>query len=254
MKNLFNSCLIAFSMYSKIPMPKSDWKKENMTYVMCFFPFVGCVIGGIVWLSFLLLAKSNMGQPFQTVVLLLLPVALTGGIHLDGFLDTIDALSSFQSKERKLEIMKDPHMGAFAVIGAIAYFFMAYGIWADVTIETIGVIACSFVLSRILSGLSVVCFPMAKESGLASSFANAAQKKTTRIVLVIYLLILCVTMLLYQPFFSAIVFATASIVYGYYFYTSKKNFGGITGDLAGYFLQLCELLVTIAVVIASKII
>ena len=47
MEKLWNSFKIAFSMYSKIPMPASDWKKENMRYIMCFFPLIGVIIGEI---------------------------------------------------------------------------------------------------------------------------------------------------------------------------------------------------------------
>ena len=44
-----SSFLIAFSMYSKIPVPQADWEKSSMEYVMCFFPLVGAVIGGILY-------------------------------------------------------------------------------------------------------------------------------------------------------------------------------------------------------------
>ena len=47
MKRIWNSFKIAFAMYSKIPMPRADWEKENMRYMMCFFPFVGIVIGAL---------------------------------------------------------------------------------------------------------------------------------------------------------------------------------------------------------------
>lgn len=86
MKRLWNSFKIAFSMYSKIPMPQSDWKKENMRYIMCFFPLIGLVIGGLtmawgIWGS--MLVKSRL---FYTIILVLIPVLVTGGIHLDGLL------------------------------------------------------------------------------------------------------------------------------------------------------------------------
>ena len=42
--NLIRSFFIAFSMYSKIPMPRTDWTKEAMRYAMCFFPVIGAVI------------------------------------------------------------------------------------------------------------------------------------------------------------------------------------------------------------------
>ena len=47
MKSLINSFVVAFSMYSKIPMPRADWTKENMKYSMCFFPWVGLAVGAL---------------------------------------------------------------------------------------------------------------------------------------------------------------------------------------------------------------
>lgn len=58
--------------------------------------------------------------PFRTV----LPILLTGGIHMDGFMDTMDALHSYQDRERKLEILKDSHVGAFACLSLICEMFL----------------------------------------------------------------------------------------------------------------------------------
>ena len=121
MKKLWNSFKIAFAMYSKIPMPQSEWTEENMSYAMCFFPWVGAVTGGISYLVVLFadLLKEreiSFGSLFFPAVLTVLPVLISGGIHMDGFLDTQDALSSWQSEEKRLEILKDPHAGAFAIL------------------------------------------------------------------------------------------------------------------------------------------
>ena len=62
MKNLFESMLIAFSMYSKIPMPKVEWNDKNMKYAMCFFPVIGVVIGVCVQIIGTLLIKSTFGS------------------------------------------------------------------------------------------------------------------------------------------------------------------------------------------------
>ena len=50
MKSVWNSFKAAFAMFSKIPTPMVDWNKENMKYMMCFFPFVGTAIGILIWL------------------------------------------------------------------------------------------------------------------------------------------------------------------------------------------------------------
>ena len=52
------------------------------------------------------------------------PIIITGGIHMDGFLDTQDALGSYQPRERRLEILKDSHAGAFAIISCAVYLMM----------------------------------------------------------------------------------------------------------------------------------
>ena len=99
-------------MYSRIPMPRSEWTDENKSYAMCFFPWIGAVIGLLSYgvFRFSKWFDGNGGgnySLFFVIFLILIPVFITGGIHLDGFLDTQDALSSWQTKERRLEILKD---------------------------------------------------------------------------------------------------------------------------------------------------
>ena len=133
MKQLWNSFKIAFSMYSKIPMPKSQWTKENMRYIMCFFPLIGAVIGGLTWLWGIWGMELVQSRLLYVILLVLIPVFVTGGIHLDGLLDTADALNSYQPRERKLEILKDSNAGAFAVITALVYFLLYLGVYSEMT-------------------------------------------------------------------------------------------------------------------------
>ena len=116
MKTIWNNFKVAFAMYSKIPMPPADWEKENMKYALCFFPWVGLAVGAVSAVLFWLLQQIGAGSMLRAAVLTAVPVLVTGGIHLDGYLDTMDALSSWREKQRRLEILKDPHAGAFASI------------------------------------------------------------------------------------------------------------------------------------------
>ena len=131
MKSLWNNFKVAFAMFSKIPMPRADWTKENMKYMFCFFPFIGTVIGGLTMLVAYLGLRFGYQPGFVTAVLVLVPVFVTGGIHVDGLLDTSDALSSWQEISRRLEILKDSHAGAFAVITAAVYFIAWYGAYSQ---------------------------------------------------------------------------------------------------------------------------
>ena len=99
MKSVWNSFKAAFAMFSKIPTPMVDWNKENMKYMMCFFPFVGTAIGILIWLVGCVLGSHAQMEPFfLAVILTVIPVFVTGGIHVDGLLDTSDALSSWQER------------------------------------------------------------------------------------------------------------------------------------------------------------
>ena len=91
---MWNSFKIAFSMYSKIPMPKTDWNKENMKYALCFFPLVGLAIGIIFYLWSLLAKFLALGNIFTTAIYTIIPILITGGIHMDGFVDSMDAINS----------------------------------------------------------------------------------------------------------------------------------------------------------------
>ena len=75
MKMLWNNFKVAFAMYSKIPMPRADWNKENMKYTFCFFPFIGLVIGALSYLAGGLGGRDlDFNPAFVSAVLVLVPV------------------------------------------------------------------------------------------------------------------------------------------------------------------------------------
>ena len=118
---MLNSLLSAFLMYSRIPVPKVEWKEENRRYALGFFPLIGSVIGGLLILWRLICDKLGIGQFLFAAGAIFLPILITGGIHLDGFCDVNDSRASYADKEKRLEIMSDPHIGSFAVIKICLY-------------------------------------------------------------------------------------------------------------------------------------
>ena len=172
MKSLVNSFVVAFSMYSKIPMPGADWTKENMKYSMCFFPWVGLAVGALEFGWFYLAEFLGFQPLLRSAGFVLIPVLVTGGIHLDGFLDTSDAMSSWREKERRLEILKDSHAGAFAVICGASYMVLYLGAAGEVTKECLPALCLCFCVSRTFSALSVENFPNANPKGTAAAFGK----------------------------------------------------------------------------------
>lgn len=250
---LIRSCMIAFSMYSKIPMPQFAWKEEDMEYVLCFFPWIGAVTGFCVVFWAWLCRKFQFGDMAYLLVTAAIPVLVTGGFHVDGFMDTMDALHSYQSRERKLEILKDAHIGAFSVIMLLCYYLIYLAAFSEIREERqLAVVGIGFVLSRCLSGIGVVAFRPAKKDGLLRAFADGARKKTVMAVLMLQLALCAAGMALLSLRAGLSALAGAACSFVYYRYRSYKEFGGITGDTAGYFVLVCEAAVMIAVALGGR--
>lgn len=253
---MFRSLIAAFSMYSSIPMPKTEWTPETLKYSLCFFPMVGAVIGACSLGVFHGFERLFVGEASRAAVLTVLPVLINGGIHMDGYLDTVDAKSSYGTAQEKLRILKDPHTGAFAVIHAAVYFFLCYALFCSASGCAMILVGMGYMYSRILSGISVIFFPKAKKEGMAAESAKAAnlgQRRAGWILAVQWAawtcFLFCIPGVKRQA--AVGVFLAGVGAFFYYYRMAMRLFGGITGDLAGYFLQLCELAILFAAVVLS---
>lgn len=235
---IFETIVVAFSLFSALPMPKVDWNAENRKYSLCAFPLIGAVIGLCCWAWMRLCLRLGIPSMLRGAVLCAIPVLITGGIHLDGFADTWDALSSHAAPERKREILKDPHAGAFAVIHLCLYFLLSVALWMSVKEERLLPLALLFCLSRSLSGLALTLFPLAPGSGLARSFAEAADRKRVRAILALLSLGLSLGLILCGAWAAV---PAAALVFAAYYRICVRQFEGLSGDLAGWFLQTAEL-------------
>ena len=97
MRYLLSSCVIAFSTYSRIPMPQAEWNEKTMRHTLAFFPLVGAAVGAAFWGTDALCRLLELGPVLRAALLAAVPAAVTGGIHLDGSCDTVDALASHAS-------------------------------------------------------------------------------------------------------------------------------------------------------------
>ncbi|MBE6853130.1 MAG: adenosylcobinamide-GDP ribazoletransferase [Ruminococcus sp.] len=244
----------AFLMYSRIPVPSVEWKEENRRYALCFFPLVGVVVGMLFLLWRYVCLRFGVGGLLTGAVSAAVPVLITGGIHFDGFCDVIDASSSYADRSKKLQIMSDPHIGSFASVYAVLFLLVQTAAMSEVSsAEGIAVVSLGFVLSRALSGIGAVCFKSARSSGALHSFVMPAHRKITLLVLALTAVSSVFAMMLLS-FIAGLTAAVGALCcFAYYRFFSYKNFGGVTGDLAGWFLQLCELVILLAVTAAEKI-
>lgn len=273
-KQIIKSFIVAFSLYSKVPMPRFAWNSSDMKYHFVFFPFVGVLIGVFEFLLKVLQIKLGFGALLYLCAAAALPFLVTGGIHFDGFMDTTDALCSYAPKEKKLEILKDPHIGAFSVIGAAVYFLLLLGFGSEIKSFSALICVCfPFVFSRILSALGVLLLPKAKKDGMAKTESENSSKKNVVIILILEFVVFSGFMIFCvrhcEQFFLSYeqlhrhcerseaipltVFLALAVSSAVTIFTAKKNFGGITGDIAGFFVCVSELLCVIAVSVCEII-
>ena len=235
----FQTVAVAFAMFSAIPMPQFDWNEKNMRCALCAFPAVGAVCA-LCWLA---LSVLPLPAFLRGALFCLAPVAVTGGIHLDGYADTCDALASHGTAAQKQEILKDPRCGAFAVIRLCAYFVLYLALCVTLT-PSPRAVACAglgFVLSRALSGWAIASLPLAKDTGLAHTFATAADRRAVRLSLASLAAALVVAQVAVGGGAGLAMAAAAGLSLWRYACVAKRQFGGVSGDLAGWFLQKCEL-------------
>ena len=239
---LLETLLVALSTYSALPMPQFTWNEKNMRYAICCFPMVGLLCGGGLWLWHWLCLRLGAEGILFAAGAAALPIGITGGIHMDGFMDTVDALSSHRPRERKLEILKDPSCGAFAVLYCGVYLLLQFGLFH--TLWTEGRIALClpvFVCSRALSGLCAVTMPNARKAGMLYAFTENAQQKKAAAVLLLTAMVGSGALPWLDLFGGGAALIFGLLALAYYRRMAQKQFGGVTGDTSGFFLQVCEL-------------
>ena len=254
--NVLRSAIMAFSTFSKIPMPHIEWREENMRAMMCFFPFVGVAIGALLVLWALLCGWLGFGAVLFGAGIMLIPLAVTGGIHLDGFCDVVDAQSSHAAPERKREILKDPHTGAFAAIGVAAYLVLYFALAAELPIDwrVMVLMGGAHTMSRCMSGFATKVFPLSASKGMLS--LEHGTGSNTRVVAVIVIeFIACICCLAYMWLPAALAMALAGLLClaGLYVFANSQ-FGGMSGDLAGFFLQVAEIVMLAVLVVLLKVV
>lgn len=252
--NILRSMLAAVALYSKIPVPQVEWNKRTLGWALAFFPLVGLFVSAGLLMWCWVAEQLAFGKILFAAGATLTPVIITGGIHLDGWCDVSDALSSWQTKERRLEILKDSHIGAFALICLSCYMLAYFAVWTEIdpTREAIIFAAAVYPLCRALSGWGIANLRCAKTSGLVATFADNANRRGVSVVLVVWLALIALFLVDLNLMWAACGLSLAAACFLFYRFVAYDKFGGINGDLAGWFLQILELCWLIMLMLLQK--
>jgi len=224
-------------------MPTINFDEKACGRATLFFPAVGLFLG-------VLLAALAWGAGFlfpavvKTSLLVVGMVVLTGGMHLDGFMDSIDGLFSGRARERKLEIMRDSRVGAFGVIGVICLLLLKYNLLLelpdDVLTKALLVLP---VLSRWGMAIAVIAFPYARPDGLGKVYAVQSGPKELVGATIITVFAVILVLGLQGAWLIALAASTTWLVGK----KIVKELGGLTGDTYGFINELLEVVLLVTV-------
>ncbi|MEW6400514.1 MAG: adenosylcobinamide-GDP ribazoletransferase [Chloroflexota bacterium] len=237
------SLRIAFGLMTTLPIRlPDDWSAGDSGRASVWFPLVGVVIGALTWLawkgSMLLFPPLVAG-----VITLAVWVALTGGLHLDGLADCCDGLLASTSVERRLEIMKDPRLGAFGGIGLILILFLKAAALASLTsAASLGILLAAS-LARwciLLAGL----LPLARPSGMAADFAAGFRR-----ILILWGALIPLAAAIFPGVRGVIAMFVGLIAVASVLWLAKSRINGVTGDVFGMVVEVVEVAVMLVFLI-----
>jgi adenosylcobinamide-GDP ribazoletransferase len=234
---MLNDIRAAFAFLTILPVGSLTARKPG--YAFAWFPLVGLVIGA-AWVT---LANIVYPSPeLRGFVLLAVSVIVTGGLHLDGFGDSCDGLLATTTSERRLEIMKDPRAGTWAVVGLL---LLALGKW--IALQTIKpeLLILPPLLGRWLMVIAAYAFPYARaKGGLGSYF-----REGLGIAQVVVATLTMVLALVFQPLVMVLIAGSvATLVFAGTRWAAARLGGGLTGDVYGALCEFSELLCLIGLV------
>jgi adenosylcobinamide-GDP ribazoletransferase len=246
--------LITIQFFTAIPITlELPMDKEHLRKAVQAFPLLG-LLQGIIYASlfYVFIEYTPFSHLAITFLLWLVTILLTGGIHLDGWMDANDAYFSYQDREKRLEIMKDPRMGAFGVLSIIVllscrFLFIYEGTLKVEPLTYIFITAIPF-LSKTVMGVILLTVKLAKSEGLGALFQSAA----TPIALWIYSVYIAGFLMLVSSFINetlqvGLLILVALACYLFCRGKAAKWFGGITGDVLGASVEGTELILWMTV-------
>ena len=237
MKTMLHAFAMCQSMFCAIPCPWKIWDEKARGYMLLFLPIVGLEIGALWVLLGWLCAQLMLPVPVRGIVLCAYPYIITGFLHLDGFMDVTDAVRSCRDLSRRREILKDSHVGSFAVIGVVLLALTQFALCASVKDTAPRCILLLIpAVSRCCSALAVTGLPPMSTSQYA---AQNRPKSHLAILAAMQCMFLGAGFLLCGKYGFALIGCLAGYVLA--LCRGCRSLEGMNGDISGYALTIGEL-------------
>ncbi len=240
---LITSFLSAVTFYTIIPLP-TQWT-NNWSRIARWCPVVGLLIGLLLVLFNLLLKLLSLPNLTLSVLTVAVWIGITGGLHLDGAMDTADGLS-VTDKERQLAVMKDSATGAFGAIAAVIIILLKTVTISEMSLPLWLVLLTATGWARWGQVIAITFYPYLRATG-KGAFHQANLRLPQDILLGLLFLLGFSSLWLTVEYLSCwqigiIVLGSSAIALGtgYWFY---KQLGGHTGDTYGAVVEWSEVLI-----------
>ena len=236
MKNFFKGFALAVSMLTSMPFFKvHDFNKGINGYAVLFYPLVGFLLGLILWGTYSLL-DAHLANLHLGIIIFTLWVILTGALHLDGFSDTIDGL--FVSKERAIEVMKDPNTGGMGMIFTVTFLILKASSLA--IFDAFYLLPIVLLLSRFNAVLAIYLFPYISKNGMGA-LAKTELKGSQVFIALIYVTLLSISTLGLFALSLFVLFVIKTFFI--------RRYGGFSGDIYGFSIEVTELILLNAILL-----
>ena len=248
--------LLAFQFFTAIPVRKElPMERKDVTGMYIALPFVGALIGLVMYgISWLFMDAIGTGPLLASFAIVLTGIMLTGGLHMDGFADLGDGYFSYRDKEKRLAIMDDPRIGAFGTMALILLIIGKIALVHELLLREVNLLPILIVvllLSRVGMNVYFAATRLAKEKGMAHFFkgkigAGPLIGGSQCIGLVALMLFGFAVQSVVMPIVLAGSLAFAVVLFRKW---SLSQFGGVTGDLCGAFIEGMEVVLWLVVII-----
>ncbi|MBQ2617355.1 MAG: adenosylcobinamide-GDP ribazoletransferase [Synergistaceae bacterium] len=248
---MLNSLIIAITFITIIPLPSRlipEWNSRNLRYFCLMLPVTGLIFSLLWLICFQVLAMiPTVSSILRGFMMMTFTLLLTGGLHLDGLMDTCDAIFSHRDRETRLKILSDTHAGSFAVMGCMVIMIAKTLLFSELfrLSANISSIALIPIYSRLGMGVLLNNLPFAKSDGLAVMLGSSRNRLDNFTFLAIFIALSIVSI--------KIIPAMMILCLVLHVVICKKIFGGITGDLLGAFVEASEVIMLTGMVISGCI-
>lgn len=251
MKNILYQIAAAITFFTRIPIWKLvEIPVENYRKIICFWPLTGWITGGITALSWL--GFSHIFPPVMAIILALtVRVLLTGGFHEDGLGDFFDGFGGGKTKADILRIMKDSHVGSYALIGMIFYYLLLINTLISIPKELILlVLLVGDPLAKFLTAILMNLLSYARTESESKSKTLYDKLSPVRLIVAGIFGILPMLFFIDKMLWISMIAPIAVVLFMLFY--SKMKIGGYTGDICGATALLCELSFYVAIYLQTS--